>query len=254
MPTIVPRRRGAPGAPSGTGHSWRTERWRSSVTNSGRMSSRRHDCGCYKLRSRHDLNDSTSFVTVPRMPRRRTATRRRPTRAQREALRRRGVRRVRRREHRLRRFALLSLVAVVAVVTLALTAFDGSSAQRVVGDHAGARAAVASREEPAAAGDREARRPAPAAAGLAEPRDGDRLPRGRRRLARAAAGRSAGERGTARAARPQALRRRRARGRPGTRSRGGEGPHTSGLDVGARAGTRCTRPSTDASSASRRTS
>ena len=54
-----------------------------------------------------DLNDSTSFVTVPRMQRRRTATSRRPTRAQREALRRRGVRRVRRREHRLRRFALL---------------------------------------------------------------------------------------------------------------------------------------------------
>jgi hypothetical protein len=62
------------------------------------------------------------------MRQRGTATKRRPTRAQREALRRRGVRR---REHRVRRFALLSLVAIVAVVTLALTAFDGSSAERV---------------------------------------------------------------------------------------------------------------------------
>ena len=62
------------------------------------------------------------------MPRHGTATRRRPTRAQREALRRRGVKR---REHRVRRFALLLLVAIVAVVTLALTAFNESSAPRV---------------------------------------------------------------------------------------------------------------------------
>ena len=74
------------------------------------------------------MNETSSSVTVQRMPRHRTATKRRPTRAQRETLRRRGVRR---REHRVRRFALLSLVAIVAVVTLALTAFDGSTTTRV---------------------------------------------------------------------------------------------------------------------------
>ena len=89
MQTMVQRRCAAPAAPSGTGRSSRTARSRSSVTNSGRMSSRRPACGCYKLRCLADLNDPTSSVTVPRMPRRRTATRRRPTRAQREALRRR---------------------------------------------------------------------------------------------------------------------------------------------------------------------
>lgn len=62
------------------------------------------------------------------MPRHGKATRRRPTRAQREALRRRGIKR---REHRVRRFALLLLIALVAAVTLALTAFNGSSAPRV---------------------------------------------------------------------------------------------------------------------------
>ena len=53
---------------------------------------------------------------------------RRPTAAQRQAARR---RRAQRHEHRLGRFALLSVIAFVAVLTLALTAFDGSSASRV---------------------------------------------------------------------------------------------------------------------------
>ena len=77
-----------------------------------------------------DLNDSTSFVTVQRMQRRRTAAVTsvpRPARGSAASRCAPG----RRREHRLRRFALLTLVALVAVVTLALTAFDGSSAQRV---------------------------------------------------------------------------------------------------------------------------
>jgi hypothetical protein len=53
---------------------------------------------------------------------------RRPTAAQRQAARR---RRAQRHEHRLGRFAFLSVIAFVAVLTLALTAFDGSSASRV---------------------------------------------------------------------------------------------------------------------------
>jgi murein DD-endopeptidase MepM/ murein hydrolase activator NlpD len=71
-----------------------------------------------------DLNPARSSVTVQGM-RRQASARTRPharTRTQRAA--------ARRREHRLRRFALLTLVATVAVVTLALTAF-GSSPDRV---------------------------------------------------------------------------------------------------------------------------
>jgi hypothetical protein len=62
------------------------------------------------------------------MSRRRATTRRRPSNAQHLAARR---RRAQRREHRLRRFALLTIVAIVSVVTLALTAFNQSSAPRV---------------------------------------------------------------------------------------------------------------------------
>jgi len=61
------------------------------------------------------------------MPRQASAQRRRPSRAQGRAARRHAARR----EHRLRRFALLSVIATVTVVTLALTAFNESSAPRL---------------------------------------------------------------------------------------------------------------------------
>jgi murein DD-endopeptidase MepM/ murein hydrolase activator NlpD len=53
-----------------------------------------------------------------------------PTRRRRTDARR---RRARRGEHRVRRFALLAVVAVVSVVTLALTAFGGSRSDRIAG-------------------------------------------------------------------------------------------------------------------------
>jgi murein DD-endopeptidase MepM/ murein hydrolase activator NlpD len=63
------------------------------------------------------------------MPRHAGATRQRPSRAQQRQAERR--RRAQRREHRLRRFAVLSVIAFVMVLTLALTAFDTSGAPRV---------------------------------------------------------------------------------------------------------------------------
>jgi murein DD-endopeptidase MepM/ murein hydrolase activator NlpD len=62
------------------------------------------------------LNHPATSVTVPRMPRRPPATRRQ------------AQRRRRRSEHRLRRFALLTFIAVVLLVTALLTAFGSSSA------------------------------------------------------------------------------------------------------------------------------
>lgn len=185
---------------------------------------------------RHDLNDSTSFVTVPRMPRRRTATKRRPTRAQREAQRRRGVRRVRRRQHRLRRFALLSLVAVVAVVTLALTAFDGSSTQRVsaIAPAPAQRLLPARSPEPqviAKLGDLRLQLPVSpsrvTAIGFHAAGDGSR--------ALQPVGRQANEGLLARLG--HKLFGGGAQGPAWYQISGGEGPHTSGLDVGAHAGT-----------------
>jgi len=76
-----------------------------------------------------ELNGPSSSVTVPRMSRRASATRQRPGRAQQRHAER--HRRAQRREHRLRRFALLSVIAFVMVLTLALTAFDTSGAPRV---------------------------------------------------------------------------------------------------------------------------
>ena len=160
----------------------------------------------------HDLNELASSVTVPRMPRRRTATRRRPTRAQRQA---RGVAACagsRRREHRLRRFALLSLVAFVAR--------RHARADRV------RRLVRAARRRRSRRRPRSGCSPRRARSRIVIAKLGDlrlQLPISpsrvtaigfharRRRRARAAAGRTAGERGTARAARPQALRRRRPR-------------------------------------------
>jgi murein DD-endopeptidase MepM/ murein hydrolase activator NlpD len=60
--------------------------------------------------------------------RRSPATRRRHSRAYGQARRRRETQR---HGHRLRRFALLALITIVAVVTLMLTAFNGASAPRV---------------------------------------------------------------------------------------------------------------------------
>jgi hypothetical protein len=62
------------------------------------------------------------------MRRQATAQRRAPNRTRDHVAQRRHARR---HEHRLRRFALLAVVAIVTVVTLALTAFDNSSAGRV---------------------------------------------------------------------------------------------------------------------------
>jgi murein DD-endopeptidase MepM/ murein hydrolase activator NlpD len=75
-----------------------------------------------------DLNESASSVTVRRMPRQSSAQARRSARAHGRAGRRRAGRR---QEHRLRRFALLTIIAAVSVVTLALTAFNESAAPRV---------------------------------------------------------------------------------------------------------------------------
>jgi hypothetical protein len=65
------------------------------------------------------LNVPEEAATLPRMPRRAPAQARRKAR-----------RRQRRNEHRLRRFAFLTFVATVSVVTAALTAFGGGQPER----------------------------------------------------------------------------------------------------------------------------
>jgi hypothetical protein len=151
-------------------------------------------------------------------------------------MRRRGVRRVRRRDHRLRRFALLSLVAIVAVVTVALTAFDGSSAERVsaIAPAPAQRLLPAQSPQPqviAKLGDLRLQLPISAsrvtAIGFHAAGDGA--------LPLQPVGRQANEGLLARLGRKLF-------GGGGQRPvwyqiSGGEGPHTSGLDVGAHAGT-----------------
>jgi hypothetical protein len=151
-------------------------------------------------------------------------------------MRRRGVRRVRRRDHRLRRFALLSLVAIVAVVTLALTAFDGSGAQRVsaIAPAPAQRLLPAQNPQPqviAKLGDLRLQLPiSPSrvtAIGFHAAGDGA--------LALQPVGRQANEGLLARLG--HKLFGGGGEGPGWYQISGGEGPHTSGLDVGARAGT-----------------
>jgi hypothetical protein len=146
------------------------------------------------------------------------------------------VRRVRRREHRLRRFALLSLVVIVAVVTLALTAFDGSSAQRVaaIAPAPAQRLLPARSPQPqviAKLGDLRLQLPISAsrvtAVGFHAAGGGS--------LALQPIGRQANEGLLARLGRK--LFGGGSRGAAWYQISGGEGPHTSGLDVGAPAGT-----------------
>ena len=102
----------------------------------------------------------------------------------------------RRAQARARRFAVAAVIAVLAVVTLALTAFDSESSPAV------------SRPAPLpvtcrATGSTRARdrgEPARAVTGRAGRRDGDRVPRERRRGARAEARRPAAQRGAPREA------------------------------------------------------
>jgi hypothetical protein len=151
-------------------------------------------------------------------------------------MRRRGVRRVRRRDHRLRRFALLSLVAIVAVVTLALTAFDESGAQRVsaIAPAPAQRLLPAQSPQPqviAKLGDLRLQLPVSpsrvTAIGFHAAGDGA--------LALQPVGRQANEGLLARLG--HKLFGRGGEGPGWYQISGGEGPHTSGLDVGARAGT-----------------
>ena len=146
------------------------------------------------------------------------------------------MRRVRRREHRLRRFALLSLVAIVAAVTLALTAFDGSSTQRVsaITPAPAQRLLPAGSPQPqviAKLGDLRLQLPiSPSrvtAIGFHAAGDGAR--------ALQPVGRQANEGLLARLG--HKLFGGSAHGPAWYQISGGEGPHTSGLDVGAPAGT-----------------
>ena len=146
------------------------------------------------------------------------------------------MRRVRRREHRLRRFALLSLVAIVAAVTLALTAFDGSSTQRVsaITPAPAQRLLPAGSPQPqviAKLGDLRLQLPiSPSrvtAIGFHAAGDGAR--------ALQPVGRQANEGLLARLG--HKLFGGGAHGPAWYQISGGEGPHTSGLDVGAPAGT-----------------
>jgi hypothetical protein len=146
------------------------------------------------------------------------------------------VRNHRRREHRVRRFALLSLVAIVAVVTLALTAFDGSTTQRV----AALAPAPAQRLLPAT-------NPQPTV--IAKLNDLRlQLPIAPSRLTaigyHAAGDGALGLQPVGRQANEGLLARLGHKlfgggghGLPWYQISGGEGPHTSGLDVGAPAGT-----------------
>jgi murein DD-endopeptidase MepM/ murein hydrolase activator NlpD len=166
------------------------------------------------------------------MPRRAT-TRRRPSSARHHEDRR---RRAQRHEHRLRRFALLSLVALVTVVTLALTAFNESSVRQV----AALAPAPAQRLLPvgnpqpvviAKLGDLRVQLPIPpsrvTAIGYHGAGDGT--------LALQPVGRQANEGLLARLG--HKLFGGAGHGPTWYQIGGGEGPHTSGLDVGAAPGT-----------------
>jgi hypothetical protein len=167
------------------------------------------------------------------MPRRSPATRRRHSRAYGQARRRRETQR---HEHRLRRFALLALITIVAVVTLMLTAFNGTSAPRVaaIGPAPAQRLLPAGSPQPlvlAKLGDLRLNLPIPStrvtAIGYHGAGDGA--------LALQPVGRQANEGLLARLG--HKLFGGGGHGPAWYQIGGGQGPHTSGLDVGAAPGT-----------------